>query len=1077
MIDKNNTTEFLAELSKNNNITNLPENIEIVKIGESYFFYNPDNGEYVGPYDSSELIEIIPNITNEVNDWPSVLSEGLVAVDDSTFFDYGIEAGIVDTTEGAVTATDIDGNIRTLNSGEKVYQGDQISSEEDSSINIIFADGSSLSLGEISDIVIDEFIYDPSESVGELGLEIVEGVFVFVSGEISENNPDGVLVNTPTASLGIRGTTVAGRISSGEEGTIISLLQDFDGSTGKVIVTNDAGSVTLDVANSTTHIISAEAIPRDPIVLPNEAIGILYQSSVRSTTANEGGKGDSVGTRGDGASEQEINEDGENIEQSGEVEEQEVDVENATTVELDDQELNELENEIGDIKNISKDAEYGGTTGLDDELKFDDLGVQVFAVEDGGNYKDDVTGPRTEEDLEREAVKEEWEARNEMYDAIDNEASLIVAALSDYTKTPEAIFEMVASSADRLSADMGFSVDELELGNLEQNINDPNNNITPDDWSEDDEYRSINENDGRGNDRNNSNEGDEGYSEDEYREPTATEVASYIQDAIYTESLTGIDKLNYGGIIGFDIESGFKYLMDIMTGGEIFHNDVSYAEEEDNIVNAQNFVVSGASFDVDLIISGTNNDDVLNGTNADDGVSGENGNDTISTGNGDDAVIGGLGDDIIFLGNGDDRSAGDGNFSIPAGTDVSSLANSIISITESSGDGADTIDGGPGNDTLVGLGGNDSLIGGEGDDTARGGSGNDIINLGEGNNNGDGGPGADTMDAGSGNDSLAGRAGDDVLTGNGGDDFLFGGTGNDTLDGGDGNDELSGADGDDILLGGSGDDSLHAEVGNDFVDGGDGNDFISLSSSLEVSTDTAEGGSGNDTIHGGEGVDVVNGGAGDDLIQTRGGNDIITGGAGADVLTAFTGDDTIEGNQGADTIDAGPGNDTINSGDDDDLVVGGRGNDTINAGAGNDIIQGRQDSDTITTGAGNDTIFYKFGDSVVNVSENTTISANASDVITDFSTGDNQFTFSNEGFLGGFFFDIGVLSSDLFFTISSQFDGTNSGAPVTNTDPRFVFDSNDSLYFDINPTQPGYSLIATVENGASITSNDIVIIE
>ena len=817
--------------------------MEIIKVGNSYFIHLMDKGEYVGPLTSAELYETIPNTPYHIEEWPNIVSKELSSIEDESLLNLEIESGVVDTTEGTVTATGIDGNSRTLSSGEKIYQGDEITSDQGSSINIIFADGSNLSLGENSNIIIDEFIYDPSESIGEFGLEIVEGVFVFVSGEIAANDPDGVVVNTPIATLGIRGTTVAGRISADAQGTTISLLNDSDGSTGKVIVTNDAGSVTLDVANSTTHVLSSESLPRDPIVLPSKAIGILYQSSLRSTNTNvERESGQSL-SRDNNSEKETITGDEKNTQDTIEIDDK--DPKNEITNEKLDEEIDIFDSDIQDIENISKDAKFLGEAGLDQEIQFDDVDVQVFSVQMDRGLQDEKYDAKNEEDIARDAMEAEWEARDAMYDAIENEANILVAALSDYSNKPDAIFEMVESSANRLSEDIGFSAKDLNLGGLERDYFEEDYDIGPEDWnsgSNDDTSRGNVEGD---NDRKTLEDGENDYKEEEYGEPSVVEVTSFIQDAIYAESLSGLDKLNFGGPIGIDIENEFRHLFNLISGNELYNDDgLTEAEREKRQNEDDQFVGTGADFDVDIIISGTSGDDVINGTSASDGVAAGNGNDTISTGFGDDAVLGGLGDDIIFLGPGDDRAGGDGNFFVPEGTAVTSLTSSIVSVTESAVDGADTIDGGDGDDDISGLGGNDSLIGGDGNDELFGGSGNDNLDLGKGQNLGDGGPGDDTITGGPEFDEIFGQGDNDTLLGNGGDDLIAGGTGDDSINGGDGNDEL------------------HGDAGDDTIDGG----------------------AGNDTIHPGNGIDIIDAGPGDDLVQNSLGNDTITGGDGADVL-------------------------------------------------------------------------------------------------------------------------------------------------------------------------------------------------
>lgn len=1050
----------------------IPENFEITKIGNSYFLFNSLTSEYFGPYSNSEIVDLVPNLSTELIGWPEVMSQGLLAADTDEVLDNQNEAGIVETLEGKVVARDISGNTRPLALGDKIYQGDLVSSGEDAAIRIIFADGSNLSLGEESDIVIDEFIYDPSASLGKFGLEIIEGVFVFVSGAIAEENPDGVLVTTPTASLGIRGTTVAGRVSSEDLGTTISLLEDTDGSTGQVVVTNEAGSVILDQPNSTTHVISSGILPRDPIVLPNKAISILYQSSLRSSKANEKGE-DDLSAPGQTGNEDSSNNAGTTEDNASAAEEEKVGDKETNPSDLtEDQNIGELAPTEVELESIAVGAEFIGSKGADEEVKIDDTGIQVMAVEEGSGYSSQDVEAGSDRDLDQSPEEAEWEARHQLYDAIEGEAGLIMAALSDHSATPEVIFEMVETSASRLYDDVGFDSDSLDLSQVGDSLYKSEGDTGMEQMDGEGEPRSVDRESSKKSGDETEGEDGQSHSDEEYVRPSAAEWAGTLKDALYTDSLSGIEKLLANKPIAINFDSGFEYLFHLLAGDTFDDRQISVAEEERRSSEDEQFVTSGANFDVDLIIFGTSADDVLNGTGGADGITGDAGDDTITAGAGNDAVLGGLGDDIIFLGDGDDQAAGDGDFSFAAGTTVNSLSSSIVSITETAGDGADTISGGLGNDTINGLGGNDTLNGDGGDDEIRGGSGDDIIDLGDGANFGDGGDGSDTITGGSGADEQVGQAGNDVLNGNGGNDFLFGGTGNDTLDGGDGNDSIDGSDGDDVISGGAGDDQITAGFGNDSVNGGDGIDRIFLSNGNGAGTNTADGGAGNDTIEGGQGRDVIAGGTGNDFISSFDGNDTLTGGDGNDIFIGGDGNDSIDGGIGEDTVDAGDGIDTISTGADADLIEAGRGADTIDAGSGNDIIQGRDGADTITGGSGNDIFFYNFTSAVVTVDNDSTVSPNTSDKILDFGTGDNQFTFSSS-FVSDQF-SAGTLPSGSFLTINAPYDGTNSETS-NGSATVFIFDSVNSLYMDRDPTTDGYTLVATVENGASITFSDIVI--
>ncbi len=54
-------------------------------------------------------------------------------------------------------------------------------------------------------MVLDELVYDPGGSDNSMLVNLVQGTFVFVAGQIA---PTGEMeVQTPVATLGIRGTT------------------------------------------------------------------------------------------------------------------------------------------------------------------------------------------------------------------------------------------------------------------------------------------------------------------------------------------------------------------------------------------------------------------------------------------------------------------------------------------------------------------------------------------------------------------------------------------------------------------------------------------------------------------------------------------------------------------------------------------------------------------------------------------------------------------------------------------------------------------------------------------------------
>lgn len=157
------------------------------------------------------------------------------------------EAGIVDRIRGEATRL-AGGETSVLATGTPVFIGDVIKTGENARLQIRFFDSSSLKLGENAEMNIDELVYQPAGRTPESGaqsLRYVKGVFEFVSGRIGQNLPATVALNTPVATIGIRGTRViAGELTVGmPPGQPHYGFQILEGA---VSINAPLGSVTLD---------------------------------------------------------------------------------------------------------------------------------------------------------------------------------------------------------------------------------------------------------------------------------------------------------------------------------------------------------------------------------------------------------------------------------------------------------------------------------------------------------------------------------------------------------------------------------------------------------------------------------------------------------------------------------------------------------------------------------------------------------------------------------------------------------------------------------------------------------------
>jgi len=90
-----------------------------------------------------------------------------------------------------------------IRSDQKINFREEINTLAKSGSTISFKDGTALSIGEESQITIDEFVFDPASGSVKGAMRVVKGVLRFASGA---STTKAVSIETQTAVIGIRGT-------------------------------------------------------------------------------------------------------------------------------------------------------------------------------------------------------------------------------------------------------------------------------------------------------------------------------------------------------------------------------------------------------------------------------------------------------------------------------------------------------------------------------------------------------------------------------------------------------------------------------------------------------------------------------------------------------------------------------------------------------------------------------------------------------------------------------------------------------------------------------------------------------
>lgn len=166
-------------------------------------------------------------------------------------------------------------------SGQPIFHNDQINSGPDSGLQIILVDKTVFTIGPNSGMKIDEFVYDPNTQSGKLTASVTKGTFRFVTGQIAGTRPSDMQVKLPNATLGIRGTIVAGSVE-GNTSQVVLLGPGNERSgidrIGRLTVTSTGGnSVELNRPGFGT-VVQGNAPPLPAFRLPPEQTARMNQT-------------------------------------------------------------------------------------------------------------------------------------------------------------------------------------------------------------------------------------------------------------------------------------------------------------------------------------------------------------------------------------------------------------------------------------------------------------------------------------------------------------------------------------------------------------------------------------------------------------------------------------------------------------------------------------------------------------------------------------------------------------------------------------------------------------------------------
>jgi Ca2+-binding RTX toxin-like protein len=933
--------------------------------------------------------------------------------------------GRIDTVTGGGTITRVDGSVVEATKGTAVFQGDTVETAKGGKVGIVFADNTTFALGENGQMRLDEMVYNPQSKAGSLGLSMLKGAFVLVTGEIAPSSTDAMTIRTPIGTIGIRGTKIAGTLDA-SEGLVLSLLPDPVGRPAAVVVSNGAGTQFLTEANTGLQIQSYNSAPTAPQPMATLPGAGAFSDALTQVLAFLDGI---VGAEVVRALQQ------------------------IATAQAEDRTI-----AARDLTAKGQTAETPTQQTAATDAKIIVTEIETKLVDPLTQQLDQPTFIPTQASTPEPTIQPTTAPVVENKDSTINEPTVPTVPRDPGTPTTPVVGVLISGTA---AADMIIGTDGNDtiyagLGRdtvLGLAGDDKLILVKPIDFESGEAY-----NGGAGTDVLVL----QGGGSHNLSLGTFVGIEQVSLEAVGNVDLTlwgGSETVSITGNATFSGSGGALYLDGNARPGNI-SVDGTYLGNNDTLIGGTgNDTLSAGSGD-DSIIGGAGADKIDGGAGLDE-ISGGDGNDTIYGGADNDVISGENGNDLIFGEGGNDVLYGD------AGND-----------TLIGGDGDDLLEGWTGNDLMSGDAGDDQIVLRDGVDTASGGDGNDTIIYVDHATSGDdfvyGGSGTDAlrldyaptailgsnllnsieeihlnlagaasieigatsgpieiktlvgyyMDTGdltidgsamtgaltvnsstiwntNGDLAITGGAGNDSIDigGVNGDLTLAGGNGNDTLIAGSATSALLlGGAGHDFLSGTTGHDTLSGGAGRDYMVGGDGNDLFDVATASDADKDTMIGGDGTDTIHyrGAGTYDLSTGVLTDieilSLNLSAGAFNITTGnnfnnsplqikvdGPTTNALyfdgsqmtdwssaisldgTNLNENDTIKTGAGSDALGGGAGDDQISSGGGDDVLIGDAGDDSLNGGTGLDSMSGGIGNDLYVVDDAGDMVFELSG--------------------------------------------------------------------------------------------------------------------
>jgi hypothetical protein len=193
-----------------------------------------------------------------------------------TAFSWGSTIGSITKHKGPSAEIAREDEYLSTELGTGLAMDDKITTRK-TSLGLTFNDDTKVSITEQSSLIIDDFIYDPSQNTGKLAMRVALGTVKYSSGAIAKNSRENVVLNTPTSTISVRGTDFSMTVDETGKSLVILLPSCppvGDCFVGEIEVATDVGIVLLNQAFQATVTSSRMSRPSKPVIVDVDSASI-----------------------------------------------------------------------------------------------------------------------------------------------------------------------------------------------------------------------------------------------------------------------------------------------------------------------------------------------------------------------------------------------------------------------------------------------------------------------------------------------------------------------------------------------------------------------------------------------------------------------------------------------------------------------------------------------------------------------------------------------------------------------------------------------------------------------------------